>query len=61
MHSGATKRQKELMRKQHQQDKESRKQERKAQAAQRKESHKESGVDPDIADIVPGPQPPMEW
>jgi hypothetical protein len=61
MHSGATKRQKELMRKQHQQEKEARKVERKVQSDKKREAGKEAGADPDIADIIPGPQPPIEW
>jgi hypothetical protein len=44
--------------------------ERRQQKAARRRDNKErkasapappAGVDPDIADIVPGPQPPAEW
>ena len=58
MFNGASKRQKELARKEH-------KKEKKEKAAQRK-AEKEArgpaadGVDPDIAHIVPGPQPIVE-
>jgi hypothetical protein len=36
---------------------------RRQDAKQRKagETRREDGVDPDIADITPGPQPPADW
>lgn len=53
------KRQKERARQQRKQDKETKREERKREKADRP-SRTESGVDPDIAHIVPGPQPPLE-
>jgi hypothetical protein len=50
------KRQKERDRQQHQQDKVAKRAERKRLKATRPQRD-EGGVDPDIADIVPGPQP----
>jgi hypothetical protein len=52
---GRTKRQKELARQAKRAAKEARKAERQAQKKERVE-----GEDPDIAGIVPGPQPPRE-
>jgi chromatin segregation and condensation protein Rec8/ScpA/Scc1 (kleisin family) len=52
---GRTKRQKELARAAKQREKEARRAERQAQKKERPE-----GEDPDIAGIVPGPQPPRE-
>jgi hypothetical protein len=51
------KRRKEEARKERQRNKELRRQER---AAQKGERRTEDGEDPDIAGIVPGPQPPLE-
>jgi hypothetical protein len=58
MFNGASKRQKELARQEH-------KKEKKEKAAQRKvekdsRGPSSEGVDPDIAHIVPGPQPIVE-
>lgn len=53
---GRTKRQKEQGRLQHQQEKEARKAQRKAEKGAKPEN-KQDGVDPDIAHIIPGPQP----
>lgn len=55
---GAAKRRKELIRQERQRDKEAKAVERKKE----KESKGglDEGVDPDIAGIVPGPQPPPE-
>ncbi len=52
------KRQKERQRQDKQREKEAKRQQRRAEKAQRPESAE--GVDPDIAGIVPGPQPPPE-
>jgi hypothetical protein len=53
--TGASKRQKELSRLERRKEKEQSRQNRKAEKAQRPTP--EDGVDPDIAHIVPGPQP----
>ncbi len=56
---GASKRQKELARQERQRDKEQRREQRKRERAEKPE--RASGEeDPDIAGIVPGPQPPPE-
>jgi hypothetical protein len=55
-HPGATKRQKEASRREHQQKKAERKEQRKREKETRDKSSP-GGVDPDIADIIPGPQP----
>ena len=53
-----TKRQREQARVAKQKDKAA----RRAEKARRPADHAtQSGVDPDIADIKPGPQPPAEW
>ncbi|MBJ6763583.1 hypothetical protein JGU66_22670 [Myxococcaceae bacterium JPH2] len=60
MQGRSTKRQKELARQQHQREKEAKKNER----AKEKSERPTRGVgeeDPDIAGIVPGPQPPLEY
>ncbi len=56
---GATKRQKELARQQKQQEKAEKRTQRKKDKADRPDRG-EGEVDPDIAGIVPGPQPPLE-
>ena len=56
---GATKRLKELARQQKQREKAEKREQRKREKAERPAP--EEGVDPDIAGIVPGPQPPVEW
>jgi hypothetical protein len=56
---GATKRQKEAARREYQQKKEERKEQRKKEKAERPKSSG-SGEDPDIAGIIPGPQPKLE-
>jgi hypothetical protein len=53
---GASKRQKELARKEKQKEKA----QRKAQRSGEKRERGEGEEDPDIAGIVPGPQPPPE-
>jgi hypothetical protein len=58
MNPGATKRQKELARKQRQRDKAARRDARKeARKVHDAEAPLREGEDPDIAGIVPGPQP----
>jgi hypothetical protein len=52
------KRQKERQRQDKQREKEAKRQQRRHEKAQRPSS--EGGVDPDIAGIVPGPQPPAD-
>lgn len=59
MQGKSTKRQKELARAQKQQEKESKRQERKKEKENRPDGG--TGEDPDIAGIIPGPQPPMEF
>jgi hypothetical protein len=55
----STKRQKEQARQQHQKDKVAKRAERKKQKGERP-TRGPDDVDPDIAGIVPGPQPPLE-
>ena len=57
---GSTKRQKEASRRDHQRKKDERKEQRKREKEVRDQQPQEPGVDPDIAGIVPGPQPPLE-
>ena len=52
------KRQKERQRQERQREKSAKREERKREKARRPAS--EGGEDPDIAGIVPGPQPPQE-
>jgi hypothetical protein len=56
---GALKRQKELARQQRQREKQEEREQRKKDKADRPDSP--AGEDPDIAGIVPGPQPPPDW
>ncbi|HYO67393.1 MAG TPA: hypothetical protein VEU33_15055 [Archangium sp.] len=53
------KRQKERARQQRNQDKQVKREERKREKAERP-SREAGGTDPDIAHIVPGPQPPLD-
>lgn len=53
---GFTKRQKERQRQERQKEKEAKRHERRLQKGERPRD----GDDPDIAGIVPGPQPPLE-
>jgi hypothetical protein len=53
------KRQKERQRQERQREKNAKREERKRDKASRPEA--ESGEDPDIAGIVPGPQAPPDW
>jgi hypothetical protein len=54
-HPGMSKRQKELARKEKNKEKDARREQRKKEKADRQPG--EEGVDPDIAGIIPGPQP----
>jgi hypothetical protein len=54
---GATKRQKELARAEKQREKAAKREQRKTEKDSRPEAGTADGVDPDIAGIVPGPQP----
>ncbi len=54
---GATKRQKEAARRDHQRKKLEKKEQRKREKAERPDSPLAPGEDPDIAGIIPGPQP----
>jgi hypothetical protein len=56
---GATKRQKELTRAKKQQEKNERREQRKKEKIERREQPRAPGEDPDLAGIVPGPQPPL--
>ena len=56
-HPGATKRQKEAARREKHQKKEERREQRKKEKAERDANPLAPGEDPDIAGIVPGPQP----
>ncbi len=56
-HPGATKRQKEAARREHQQKKDEKREQRKRDKAERAKNPLSPGEDPDIAGIVPGPQP----
>ena len=55
---GATKRQKEAARRDHQRKKEEKKEQRRREKAERPPLA--PGEDPDIAGIIPGPQPKLE-
>ncbi|WP_041453369.1 hypothetical protein [Anaeromyxobacter dehalogenans] len=59
-HPGATKRQKEAARRDKQRHKEEKKEQRKREKATRETNPLSPGEDPDIAGIIPGPQPPLE-
>jgi len=59
LNSGHLKRQKEARRAEKQRDKDARREERKKEKSERGETS-DGGVDPDIAHIVPGPQPKEE-
>ena len=57
---GATKRQKEAARRDKQRRKDEKKEQRKREKADRPGLPLTPGEDPDIAGIIPGPQPPLE-
>jgi hypothetical protein len=56
-HPGATKRQKEAARRDRQRQKDEKREQRKREKAERVNTPLAPGEDPDIAGIVPGPQP----
>jgi hypothetical protein len=58
MNPGATKRQKELARLDRRREKEAKREQRRREKVTR--TPNSAGEDPDIAGIVPGPQPPPE-
>lgn len=58
MQGRSTKRQKEKERQEHQKEKVAKREERKRLKAEKPKT--EGGEDPDIAGIIPGPQPPLE-
>jgi hypothetical protein len=57
---GATKRQKEAARRDKQRRKDEKREQRKKEKTDRVDQPGSPGEDPDIAGIVPGPQPPLE-
>jgi hypothetical protein len=57
---GATKRQKEASRREHQQKKDEKRELRKREKAERGDRPPSPGEDPDIAGIIPGPQPRLD-
>ncbi len=57
---GATKRQKEAARRDKQRRKDEKREQRKREKEQRPDRPLAPGEDPDIAGIIPGPQPPLE-
>ena len=59
MQGRSTKRQKEKERQEHQKEKEAKRAQRKVEKSERPKRDA-GGEDPDIAGIVPGPQPPLE-
>jgi len=61
MNPGATKRQRELARKQRKREKAEKREQRKQEKLERPALDLPEGEDPDIAGIVPGPQPPIEY
>ena len=56
---GFGKRQKEMRRKEKQEEKAAKKAARKVESEKRAEIARETGEDPDLVGIVPGPQPPL--
>ncbi len=57
---GATKRQKEAARRDKQRRKDEKREQRKREKVERGDQPLPPGEDPDIAGIIPGPQPPLE-
>ncbi len=57
---GATKRQKEAARREHRAKKDEKREQRKREKAERGDRPLSPGEDPDIAGIIPGPQPKLE-
>jgi hypothetical protein len=60
LNPGHLKRQKEARRAEKQREKEARREERKKEKSERSSGPEAGGVDPDIAHIIPGPQPKPE-
>jgi hypothetical protein len=58
--TGPTKRQKELVRAERQKAKQERREQRRREKEERAQRPSAPGEDPDLAGIVPGPQPPPE-
>lgn len=59
-HPGASKRQKELARQEKRRVKEEKREQRRKEKGERIEVANPATDDPDIAGIIPGPQPPLE-
>ena len=59
-HPGASKRQKELARQEKRRVKEEKREQRRKEKIERLEVSSPATDDPDIAGIIPGPQPPLE-
>jgi hypothetical protein len=59
MNPGGSKRQKEKDRQQHQQEKAAKRAARRLEKSERPPKSTVQGEDPDLAGIVPGPQPPL--
>lgn len=59
-HPGASKRQKELARQEKRRLKEEKREQRRKEKSERIQVSNPIAEDPDIAGIVPGPQPPLE-
>lgn len=60
MSQGAGRRQRELDRKQRQREKAAKREQRKQEKLERANQPVAPGEDPDLAGIVPGPQPPVD-
>jgi hypothetical protein len=60
MNPGASKRQKELARKERKREKAARRERRKQEKLERAGQPLAPGEDPDLVGIVPGPQPPVD-
>ena len=58
---GASKRQKELARQEKRKDKDAKRAQRKQERQEKSPATVPGGEDPDLAGIVPGPQPPPDW
>ncbi len=60
-HPGALKRQKEMARLEKRKQKDAEREQRKVEKLDKATNPSEGGEDPDIAGIIPGPQPPLDW
>ena len=56
---GPTKRQKELARAEKKREKDAKREQRKKEKEERAQNPGDPGEDPDLAGIIPGPQPPI--